>query len=130
MPIEFLPSLWFGKYRKLRPYVEAQAKLESGNYTNTLSVKYNNLFGMRAPSVRPSVQAGTVVLTNVDGGNHRWQVYDSHEQAVKDLTLWFDYTKFPTEVSNSLEFVTELKKRNFFEVSINQYLAGINNYLK
>ena len=38
----------------------AHARVESGNFTNNLTTKYNNLFGMKHPRQRPTMSVGPV----------------------------------------------------------------------
>jgi hypothetical protein len=109
-------------------YVVAMSKLESGNYTNTLS-KYDNYFSMREVKERDTVRSGTVLLVGVDGGNYIWQKYSSPEQAVKDLFLWFKAKRFDKYIYSSTGFVQELRNKGYFTANINTYINGVNSYL-
>jgi flagellum-specific peptidoglycan hydrolase FlgJ len=118
-PLDMAGNL--GGRSSLLPYIEAQAIHETGNYSSPLSIRQNNLFGMNVPKYRPF--AGFPVAGSVYAG------YDSKEDSINDLLLWMDYTKFPEKVSDSLEYVTELRKRGYFTDSIQNYLRGVNSGL-
>jgi uncharacterized FlgJ-related protein len=121
--------LYFSKYRKLIKYIAAMARLESGDYTNTLSRDLNNIYSMRFPRVRPATNIGSTVLIGVDGGNFEWSKYKSYQQATSDLLLWMDYNKFPKQVSSVDQFAQELKNRSYFTSSLSFYTAGLKSYL-
>ena len=44
---------------KYQDVVLLQSRLETGNYTSDIFLKGNNLFGMKYPSIRPTVATGT-----------------------------------------------------------------------
>lgn len=116
----------FSKYRALMPYIIAQAKLESGNFSSKVFKTDNNYFGMKLPVKRPTVAAGPGLLS--PEGNH-YAHYNSESDSVTDLLLWMEYTKFPTVVYNSEVYVSELKSRNYFGSSETSYLKNINYWL-
>jgi flagellum-specific peptidoglycan hydrolase FlgJ len=118
-PLDMAGSL--GDRSSLLPYIEAQAIHETGNYSSPLSIRQNNLFGMNVARNRPF--NGFPVAGSVYAG------YNSRKDSIDDLILWMDYTKFPLKVSDSLQYVTELKKRGYFTDSIQNYLRGVNSGL-
>lgn len=118
------------KYSGLAKYIEAMARHESGNYTNRLSKQFNNIFSMGFPTVRPSVNIGSSkALTQNPNEPSNWSVYKSYDQAIEDLLLWFDWTKFPTNISDPLSFATALKSRSYYTDSLANYYNGIKNNL-
>lgn len=50
-----------------------------------------------------------------------FRYYDSLEESVKDFVLYLDYTNFPSYVPGPVEFVQELKDREYFEESFEYY---------
>lgn len=114
---------WMGNRRlSLLPYIEAQARHETGNYNSRLARDQKNLFGMKKPTNRAFV--GSKDSQNV------YMSYDSYRQSVEDLLLWMQSTNFPTTVSGSAQYVNELKKRRYFEDNIQTYTKGINQALQ
>lgn len=113
------------KYGDLLPYIEAQAKHETGNFSSSVYKSLNNMFGMKHPSSRPYV--GVKGTAASDGGFY--QKYSSDFESLHDLFLWMDYTKFPTTVTNSDHFVEELKKRSYFGASIDEYKNAVKLWL-
>lgn len=105
------------------PFFDAMAKHETGNFTNTLT-KYNNIFSMGVPFVRPFTRIGTVKV-----GNMVYSTYRNTEQASQDLIKWMDWTRFPTNLTTSTQFATQLKQRSYFEDNLNNYINGINRFL-
>lgn len=113
------------KYKALEPYVVAQAQHESGNFTSPLFLKQLNPWGMGVPFSRTFVgQKGNLIVE----GTPKLQ-YNSIEQAVTDLTLYFDYTRFPLEVSNAKEYAQQLKKRNYYTDSLANYSKALERWM-
>ena len=110
-----------GKYESLRPYIDAQAIHETGNYSSPLALEANNLFGMKRPNKRPFLGIGET--------NSGYAKYSSWSDAVADLLVWMDATSFPVNVSGSAQYAEELKKRRYFEDSLITYIKGINRGL-
>lgn len=106
--------------------IEAMAKHESGNYSNRLTRDYNNIFSMGFPSKRPARNIGSSkAKTNNPLEPANWSVYNSFDQALEDLLLWFDYTKFPTNISDPLTFANALKMRGYYTDSLTNYYQGL-----
>lgn len=113
---------WMGSKRlALLPYIDAQARHETGDFTSRLAVELNNLFGMKRPVIRPFFGSG--------GQVGQFAEYENYRQSVQDLMAWMDYTGFPLAVSGSAQYVAELKKRGYFEDSQQNYLNGVNRGL-
>lgn len=55
--------------------------------------------------------------------------YDSVEESLADLFLWFDYTKFPDHLTSLKDFVTALKARNYFNAGLRDYYNGVESWL-
>tara|TARA_Y100001980_G_C14555446_1_gene343978 strand:+ start:5347 stop:5676 length:330 start_codon:yes stop_codon:yes gene_type:complete len=107
------------------------AKHESGNYTNTLSTKYNNIFSMGYPIKRPAVNAGS---TPLDGAGKDepalFSVYKSRDQAIEDFILWLDYHNFPTNLTRVEDFIAGLKDKDYFTQDEKTYLEGVRTWLQ
>lgn len=109
-------------YSGLLPYIHAQAFHESGGFKSRLAVEQKNLFGMKVPRVRKF--AGFKVEGSEFAG------YRNFRESVEDFMLWLESVSFPKTVSGSAQYVAELKKRNYFEDTISNYLKGVNSALK
>jgi len=108
------------------PYIIAQAKLESGNFTSRVFKTDNNYFGMKLPVKRPTVAAGPGLMSP-EGNNYAR--YNSESDSVTDLLLWMEYTKFPVAVDSPEQYTMELKSRNYFGSSESAYLKNIKYWL-
>jgi hypothetical protein len=111
------------KYRDLIPYLEAQAKLETANYTSNVYKKLNNLFGMKMPKERPT----TATASNIIAEGRPYAKYENNDSSIKDMILYLDYVGFPHSVPNAEAFVRELFKRSYFGSG---QLFEYHNYLK
>lgn len=115
---------WTGNKRlSLLPYIEAQARHETGNYKSLGSLQRNNLFGMKTPQSRSFVgQRGS----NPDA----YMSYSSRKQSVQDLLLWMDAKRFPLSVTGSSQYVSELAKRGYFTAPVFEYQTGVDRALR
>lgn len=118
------------KYRKYADWIDAMSKYESDNYTNTLSKKYNNIFSMGYPSVRPAKNIGS---TPLDGAGDQepdlFSAYSSRDQAIEDLLLWMDYKEIPNNIGTVESFVAALKDKKYFAQDEKTYLEGVKKWL-
>lgn len=108
------------KYEPMAKLIEAQAKHETGNYTSRAFKENNNLFGMKNAIRRE--QLGFPKFQDM------YRLYESPEQSVKDLMIYFDFVKFPV-VTDPEAFVRNLKQRSYFEDNFNNYLNGVKSFL-
>lgn len=106
----------------LLPYIEAQARFETGNYSSPLARNQFNLFGMKKPSDRKFVGQ------KLPGSDY--MTYKSYSESVQDLLLWMDAKGFPASVKDSFDYVSNLKSRGYFTDNMGTYLAGVNKYLE
>lgn len=117
----------FSKYRALMPYILAQAKFESANFTSKVYLTDHNYFGMKFIDGRRG-QVATQGLKSSEGDYYAHYLTDS--ASVVDLLKWFEYTNFPVLVSSANEYATELKNRNYYGGNLLSYIGGISKYLK
>lgn len=122
------PVLFLSKYRRLTPYVIAQAKAETGNFTSRFYREFNNMFGMKGAVKRKQLgRQGTVHES--DGGTPI-HIYANDIQSLRDLFIYFDYVSFPTAVESVESYVRQLKRRGYFSTTEDHYLALMKSYLK
>lgn len=114
------------EYAELIPYLVAQAKHETANFTSNVYKTNNNMFGMNVPSRRPF--EGTAGTKTPEGGNYAKYVDD--EQSARDMVLWLRFTKFPSWVANTSVFVDELVKRNYFTDDRENYLKALQAWIQ
>lgn len=97
------------KYKDYLPYILAQSKLETGNFTSRLALDEKNLFGMGVPSKRKSLRIGKYLAPN----GERFSVYKSWDDSVKDYLLYLEEFNFPTNLNSCRAFVTQLQKQGY-----------------
>lgn len=101
------------KYRNLLPYVVAQAKLESANFTSKVYKADNNMFGMKFVG-REGTTRG-LQAPEFDNGNPTYYAHYVNDAAsLRDLLVWFELKKFPVQVAGTKEYSEELRKRGYF----------------
>jgi len=119
------------KYKNLYPYIIAQAKHESGNFTSRVYRENNNPFGFK--EARGRVQVGKRGLeaperTKEGLKTYYWH-YPSEKEAVKDLLTYFDKVGFPEAVNDVTEYASELKARGYFTAPISEYINGLKRFV-
>lgn len=113
------------EYSDLWPYVLAQAKHESADFTSNVYKANHNPWGMKVARVRPFL--GSQGTKAPDGGYYA--LYTSDAQAEKDLLEWFRFTRFPASVSSVEEFAAQLKARSYYGDSLDNYIKGLKRFL-
>jgi hypothetical protein len=121
--------LLLSKYGSYAKWIEAMAIHESGNYTNTLSTQANNIFSMGFPSVRKASNIGPIKLTKQGYQEPaEFSKYRNYDQAIKDLILWLDYNKFPTDIKDLNSFIYGLHSKGYFKQDPIAYLKAVESY--
>lgn len=108
-------------YNLLSRYVKAQSKVETNAYRDHKVSDNFNLYGMKLPGSRFTLAIGS--------DKNGYAIFRSLEDSTRDLTEWFKYTKFPKFVISAADYVSELKKRNYFEADEEQYLTRLKKFL-
>jgi len=126
-PINQLVIL-LSKWRNLRRYLIAQAKLESANFTSNLYRKNNNVMGMgHATKGRAASQLG--INSGIGHEGMTMQKYRNDTQSIRDMFDWYRFTRFPSRVRDPEQYVAELKKRGYFSLSESAYLNRLREWL-
>lgn len=99
------------KYRDYIPYIIAQSKLETGNFTSRLALEEKNLFGMGVPRKRKSLRIGEFLAPN----GENFSVYKSWTDSVKDYVIYLDYFKMPLNLNSCRAYVTKLQSQGYAE---------------
>jgi len=118
--IAYNPLWLISDYKNLRPYVIAQSKVETGDYTSDLYKRANNAFGMRVPELRRSNRIGTT---------NNYSSYASIGDSLEDLLYYFEAVNFPTNIGSVGEYTMELKKRNYFTADYYTYLKNMQLWM-
>lgn len=113
----------FSAYRKLLPYIIAQAKVETGNFSSNVYQVDNNLFGMKVNS-RPFETPG---LMSPEG--NRYAHYTSDLYSIVDFVAWLGQTRFPTQVSGVEQYAIEMKQRGYYGPSAFLYQQNLELWL-
>jgi len=119
-------------WRNLRPYLIAQAKLESENFTSNIYRKTNNPLAMGHARVRKQLGDPNPSDVFERGSTLSIQKYRNDTQGFRDMFLWYSQFKnppFPKSVGNAAQYVRELKKRHYFGLDEALYLKGVENWL-
>lgn len=109
-----------------RKLLIAQARFESGNYTNTLAKKHNNLYGMLHPRKRPTTSMGRLGRAE---GRIGYAQFRSLEDCIDDQLLYFEYIGVKLNFKNTYEFALALKKNYYYGVSVDAYTKGLKHYM-
>lgn len=113
-----------------RKLIISQARVESGVYTNNLTVKicqvhkdaYTNLFGMLNPRQRKTTSRGPCARAESRGG---YACYGSIDKSVDDLILWLGARELIRPYKTTAEYVTALRQNGYFSSSVEQYIRAI-----
>jgi uncharacterized FlgJ-related protein len=101
----------------------AQAMHETGNFTSPVFYRNNNAFGMRLAQKRPTTAIG-------DPDKDNYANYDSIEDSVEDLKLWFDYHGIELKFDNIEDYSRTIKEKGYYEASFITYTKAMNAHFK
>lgn len=104
----------------------AQAKLESGNFKNNLTRKWNNVFAMLHSGSDPYSQGNWGFAEQRSG----YAVYSSIEESVS-ARIWYSRKwSYPMDSVSPEEYVRHMKRKGYFTASEHEYIAAINRLIK
>lgn len=111
------------KCRDVPPFTRrllvAQARVESGNYTNNLYKRHCNLWSMRHPKKRNTTSCGPYARAEKRNG---YASFNSVESSTEDIVLYFANKRQPMRFTSTAGYVRWLKKKRFFEDTEARYL--------
>jgi hypothetical protein len=115
----FLLGLKYG-YRKAWKIITAQFSFETGNYTDyKANEPYYNICGMRPASQREQNRTGEI--NGYAAFDDYWDCIDDFMKRNKVFGI--------VDTDNSKNWVSQLKKSNYFEANEAQYNKGVQHYL-
>lgn len=118
------------KAHRIAPFttrlIIAHAKVESGNFTNNLVLKHNNVFGMKHARVRPTLSLGPLARAE---GKKGYAAFRSIAESTVDYLMWVDYHREIRVYRTTIEYVTMLDRHGFYGCSRQEYFLAIKSYL-
>lgn len=102
-------------------YVTAQAMHETGVFNSKVYNENNNAFGMRLAKIRD---------TSAIGEQFGYAMYESVQDSIFDLYLWFQYHKQNIKFDGPVSYCEFLKQKAFFEADQAAYTLAVTNHLK
>jgi len=102
--------------------LQAQAIHETGNFTSRLFLENNNVFGMKIPSIRMTL--------NIAPGNQQFSRFASIGDSVKDMLLYLDHFSIPLNLADPFLYAQVLKDKNYYEDPVEVYFKGLSNGLR
>lgn len=105
----------------------AQAKHESGNFTNKLTRTANNFMAINHSSNRPTLSLGR---NGHAEGRSGFAVYSSLDSAALDFVYFMQYKNIPDTFTRADTYAKFLKKINYYEDSEVNYRRALNRWLK
>lgn len=115
-----------GFSRTMQRIILAQAKHESGNFTNPLTVNHNNIFAMHHPGKsRPTTSLGPWGRAE---GRTCFASFASIESSVTDYIL-YKKSYGIVDKENERGYVYELKRHRYFEASTELYIRCVQRWM-
>ena len=94
---------------------------ETGIFTSPLFLEHNNAFGMKMPTIRDT----TASAMTESGYAH----YDTIEDSIKDLQLYFDAFNYPDTFETATDYIKFAKDKGYFEEPLKSYTNAVNKHL-
>jgi len=102
--------------------LQAQAIHETGNFTSRLFKENNNVFGMKIPSIRKTL--------NIAPGNQQFSKFASVDDSIKDMLFYLDHFSIPLDLADPFLYAQILKDKNYYEDPVEVYFKGLSNGLR
>lgn len=101
--------------------ITAQAMHETGVFTSPVFLENNNAFGMRRPEKRE---------TTAISENRGYAVYESVQESIKDLKLWFDYNGLSLSFGIPATYAAKIREYGYYEADYASYAGAMKAHLK
>jgi len=102
--------------------LQAQAIHETGNFTSRLFKENNNVFGMKIPSIRKTL--------NVAPATETFSQFVSIDDSIKDMLFYLDHFSIPLDLADPFLYAQILKDKNYYEDPVEVYFKGLSNGLR
>jgi len=127
------------EYEGMIPLFYAQAYHETGGFTSRAYLEQNNLFGMKEAKVRETTDIDSGMLISDDRGMETiaadkvgYSDYQNLEDSAEDMLFYLEDQNFPVIVFGNKpkkefieEYAKELKRRKYFQDSVENYVMGM-----
>ena len=104
-----------------RNIIIAQAIHETGGFTSPVFFRNNNAFGMKLAEKRP-----TTAIGDIDKDNYA--NYDSIEDSIEDLKLWFDFHAISLEFDTVQEYSQTIRSKGYYTAAYNIYTSALKKH--
>jgi len=106
--------------------LQAQAIHETGNFTSRLFLEQNNVFGMKVPSIRKTLNVAPLT----GGMGTGFSIFLGIDDSVKDMLLYLDHFNIPLDLADPFLYAQILKDKNYYEDPVEVYFKGLSNGLR
>jgi len=100
-------------------YITAQAAHETANFSSTIFLQNNNLFGYK--------YVGQALARGEKNGHAR---YENLTDSIKDYQVYYKLRRYPKIFGSLAEFVKALKRNGYFQAPEAEYLKGVIHFYK
>jgi flagellum-specific peptidoglycan hydrolase FlgJ len=101
--------------------IVAQAMHETGVFTSPVFAENNNAFGMRNPEKRE-----TTSISEARG----YAVYETVQDSIRDLQLWFNYNQIPLEFGTPGAYSAKIREYGYYEAGYADYTSALKAHLR
>jgi hypothetical protein len=109
---------------RMQQIIVAQAKHESGNFTNSLTRKYNNIFAMLHSKYDPFSKGNYGYAE----GRKGYAVYDRIEESTRAYIWYTRKKKYPSDTT-LVAYVDILKAKSYFTGNKKEYLNSLTIHI-
>lgn len=115
-----------GFTRVMQRIILAQAKHESGRFTNPLTINHNNIFAMMDPGKwRKTTSLGPYGEAE---GHRGFASFATIEQSTRDYILYKRDRKI-ADTTNEIAYIRELKRHRYFQANVDLYIKAVQYWM-
>lgn len=115
-----------GFTRIMQRIILAQAKHESGKFTNPLTINHNNIFAMMDPGRwRKTTSLGPYGEAE---GRRGFASFATIEQSTRDYILYKRRIKI-ADTKNEIDYIRDLKRHKYFQADVNLYIKAVQYWM-
>lgn len=113
------------EYKNYLPWLVAQSKHETGNWSSSLFKNHNSLFGFKeSKRVEWNGYRGPV---SPEGDYYAG--YKSWVDSAQHYLNWLRFNNIPTDLNNVEDFVSAIRNKGFFTDTYDNYINGVKRFL-
>lgn len=114
------------KYKKHLANWIAVSKMETNRWTSTFYTLFHNPWGMRPSVKRKHTQSGATQ----PGKNGTFATYKNLDDAARDIVLYMDEFRWPTDEMDLYSFVQYMKSKGYFVEPVDYYYKAVKAQLE